>query len=383
VSALRGAGRCRGDDACRRQGNPWRTGDGHAQTSPISLEAGERFGKALNALLASDSHRKSLGSCVYVFWTRAGIVPLHFWEPPPDAGQLARFLEAVAQGRRWAGDAIPNEASFYFYGLSANAARAVVRTAVETTVGELGRRQAEWFRRLAVVGPDGTRGEPPGLRALVGAGYREFKDVPASIEDGLVRAMLDGTKIPFSLFEAVVLRCRVGTRFNDTVTHVTYARAALLKHYLSWEETEPMEEEITGPMPVSYHCGRLFAELEDIQRMALGIVNAGITERFYGSASTAPASVFGTLLSGAQNHLSKLRKEKEGIFVNASRRLEEILAEIVKFPKTLTLEDQGLFSLGYYHHRAAKRKDIAARSAAKKSATPTTIDDNSEEEETK
>lgn len=357
-----------------------------AQTSPISLEAGERFGKALNALLASESHRKSFGNSVYVFWSRAGEVPLFAWDLP-DPATLKRFLNAVQQGTRWAGDMVPNEEAFYLYGLSANAARAVVRTAVETTVREIGRRQAEWLRRLAVIGADGEDGDSLPIKSLAVAAYREFKDIPPSTEDTLIKAMLTGAKLSAALFESVVLRCRVGTKISDTVIHVTQARAALLKHYLTYDKLEMidlMKEEVTDEQPIAYHCGRLFAELEDIQRMALGTVNAGITEKFYGSASTAPASVFGNLMSGAQNHLSKLRKEKEGAFVNASRRLEEILAEISQFPKTLRLEDQGYFSLGYYHHRAAKRKDIATRTAAKKNASQTTLSfTETTEEETK
>jgi CRISPR-associated protein Csd1 len=122
-------------------------------------------------------------------------------------------------------------------------------------------------------------------------------------------------------------------------------------------------------MPAAYHCGRLFAELEDIQHQALPGINATIGDKFFGSASASPASVFGILLAGAQNHLSNLRKTREGAYHGAQKRLEEILSEIGDFPTTLPLKEQALFSLGYYHHRAAKRKDIAERSAAKKLAT--------------
>lgn len=59
----------------------------------------------------------------------------------------------------------------------------------------------------------------------------------------------------------------------------------------------------TGNQDPAYLCGRLLAELNEIQRQALGQTNATVIDKFYGSASSAPASVFGNLLDNAQNHL--------------------------------------------------------------------------------
>ena len=105
----------------------------------------------------------------------------------------------------------------------------------------------------------------------------------------------------------------------------------------------------------AYLCGRLFATLEGVQRAALGDINATITSRFFGTASSAPASVFGSLLRGSNAHLEKLRKERRGTYEALKERLEEVLQGLDSFPRTLTLQDQGLFSLGYYHQRAADR----------------------------
>jgi CRISPR-associated protein Csd1 len=112
--------------------------------------------------------------------------------------------------------------------------------------------------------------------------------------------------------------------------------------------------------------------LEQIQQAALGRnVNTTIVDRFYGTASTAPASVFGTLLGGAQPHLSKLRRsQREGTANALQSRLEEVLARISNFPRTLKLQEQALFALGYYHQRAHDRAQARAASANKKSASP-------------
>ena len=135
-----------------------------------------------------------------------------------------------------------------------------------------------------------------------------------------------------------------------------------------------MTQEVTTTMPAAYHCGRLFAELEQIQKDAIPGINAGISDKFFGAASSAPASVFGLLLAGARDHLGKLRRSREGAYFGAEKRLEEIMAEIKDFPLTLPLREQALFSLGYYHHRAAKRKDSAERAAAKQQAGRTVPD---------
>jgi CRISPR-associated protein Csd1 len=351
-----------------------------AQTSPISRDAGERFGKALNALIASSNHRRSTGSIVYVFWSRAGKIKLFaFANEFEDVASISDLLSAIWRGD--GSDPVTDDARFHLFGLSPNAARVVVRTALDTTIGKVKKQQAEWFTRLEIVGGDGKEGRPLPLRTLAVAPYREFKDIAPNVEDALVRAALNGDLLPEALLRTVVQRCRL-----DTENRVTYPRAALLKYMITqnWplEEAERMSQEITGELPPTitpkqseaYHCGRLFAELEDIQKQAITGINATISDRYFGAASSAPASVFGLLLSGARDHLGKLRRSKEGAYFGAESRLEEILAEIADFPHTLTLREQALFSLGYYHHKAAKRKDIAERSAAKKQSGKLTLD---------
>lgn len=119
-----------------------------------------------------------------------------------------------------------------------------------------------------------------------------------------------------------------------------------------------LEKENKDP---AYLCGRLFAVLEDIQRKAIPGAGSTITDRFFGTASSAPASVFGSLLRHAQNHLGKLRKENQSAYFALEKRMEEILSGLPAFPKTLSLEKQGLFNLGYYHQRAATREAIAKK----------------------
>ena len=98
----------------------------------------------------------------------------------------------------------------------------------------------------------------------------------------------------------------------------------------------------------AYRCGRLLAVLEQVQRQAIPGANTTRVNRFFGTASSAPASVFGRLLRGAQPHLAKLDRDRPGAYRALQQRLEEVQSGIAGFPRTLTLEEQGLFALGYY-----------------------------------
>ena len=91
------------------------------------------------------------------------------------------------------------------------------------------------------------------------------------------------------------------------------------------------------------------AVLEEVQRAAIPGVSATVVDRFYGTASTAPVSVFPRLLRGAQPHLAKLQRDNRGAYVAIQRRLEQIMSGLPAnegFLRTLTLAQQGFFSLG-------------------------------------
>ena len=116
----------------------------------------------------------------------------------------------------------------------------------------------------------------------------------------------------------------------------------------------------------AYNCGCLLAVLERAQKAALGKTNTTIVGRYFGTASAAPASVFGRLLRMNQAHLEKLRKTKPTVYAALHAHIQEITyPHLPAFPRTLTLEEQGLFSLGYYHQHARDRAEAAARKRAK------------------
>ena len=134
-----------------------------------------------------------------------------------------------------------------------------------------------------------------------------------------------------------------------------------------------------NPSP-AYRCGRLLAVIEEAQRLAVPGIKATVVDRFWGAASTAPASVYGRLLQGVRPHLAKLRRDRPGAFRALQLRLEEIQAGLTGFPRTLTLEEQGLFALGYYHQRAWDRAQAREAVARLRAGAPLdAVDENAAE----
>ena len=105
-----------------------------------------------------------------------------------------------------------------------------------------------------------------------------------------------------------------------------------------------------------YLLGRLFSTLENVQRAALGKdINATIRDRYYGAASATPANVFPMLLRNAQHHLSRVRKDKPGLAVNLEKEIGETIDLLgAAFPRSMRIDAQGHFAIGYYHQTQAR-----------------------------
>ena len=327
--------------------------------APTCITCGERFTKAINDLLANERTRIVMGGTAFIFWTREE-TPFSIWDylvqPKPE--QVRELLASVRDGRL-----APevDETAFYATALSGSGGRVVVRDWIDTTVGEVRRHLARWFQHQRIVGPAGEEPQPLGIVALAAATVRDLsKDLAPTTPRALLRSALTGAPLPPDLlFQAV--------RRNRAERRVTRQRAALMKLVLVQHQTTE-EDSMTQLAPdhssPAYHCGRLLAVLERVQRLAIPQAKATIVDRFFGTASSAPASVFGRLLRGAQPHLAKLERDAPGAYRALQQRIEDILARVDGFPRTLTLEEQALFALGYYHQRAHDR--ALAREAAER-----------------
>ena len=110
----------------------------------------------------------------------------------------------------------------------------------------------------------------------------------------------------------------------------------------------------------AYQCGRLMAVLANLQYAALGDVGAGVVQRYYAAASATPALVLGRLTRLSQFHLGKLGKEKKGLAITIDRQIADIWVKIKDdLPRTLSLDDQSLFAMGFYQQKAHRSEGTA------------------------
>jgi CRISPR-associated protein Csd1 len=344
------------------------------ETSRVCRDCGETFMQCLNALLADDQRRMVMGPLIYVYWTSgaAGLEPFA-WLQHPDADEVGHLITSVLDGKHRVADTT----MFNIVSLSASSARAIVRDWIQVTGPQLEASLARWFGLQQQIDAWGAPGRPSGLWRLAAAAYRDArKEMTPDVPSALIRSALLGERLPQGLLPRVIGRSRVDHDPRSKDRPVTYERAMLIRALLAsrhgWKAGEMTELE-THCADQAYQSGRVMALLEDIQRAALGKVGATVVDKYYGAASAAPASVFGKLIGDAQHHLAKIRRDREGLQVLLQRGLEEALACVESFPRTLTLEKQGMFALGYYHERAALR-------ATKTKKTGTETPDTANEE---
>lgn len=338
--------------------------------SPVCQGCARSYGEAARFLMGSDANRYRTGDVTYIFWTREPVgLDAIMSISAPDEEHVRSLLKSVYGGSRSAAD----ETSFYACAMTANTSRLVVRDYLETTVGDVKASLARWFKAQRLVDHEsGTVGKPYGLYALAASLVRDAnKDLPPSTIPTLLGAALYGRPIPPRILSQALGRARA-----DTDNRLTRPRAMLIKMALNdlkqfSDDPDAQELKVTEDLNETeerpaYLCGRLIALLEEAQRAALGNVNSTIVDRYFGTASAAPASVFGRLLRGSQAHFQKLRKNNPGARENIERGVEEVMSKLASFPKTLTIEDQGLFAMGYYHQRADSRRRMHEAIEAKK-----------------
>lgn len=359
----------------------------------ISKAAIFGYSTALNHLLRGDAdnrQRLQIGDATTVFWAKArdtahAEAAEDFFamlnEPHSDeqeAAKLTTLLTQVAQGRPLAelDPMLEAGTQFYVLGLSPNAARLSVRFWYVDSLEHLAQHYAQ-HRQDLWLEPVPWKGAAPAMWRLLYAtapsrdGKVKAEDVPPQLAGELTRAILTGSRYPQTLLSNIIMRMR-----NDgdiSGTRVALCKAVLVRQ----ERLSAQPNAITQEVPVSldphsthagYLLGRLFAELENAQRGALGNeVNATIRDRYYGAASATPASVFPMLLRNVQHHLSNMRKKDKG---GLAHKIETEMGAIIdglgdSFPRSLRIEDQGRFAIGYYHQSQARfaKKYSAAESA--------------------
>lgn len=357
-------------------------GKDQGDNAPVSEVAAFGYTTALNYLLRRNNGQCiSIGDTSTVYWAVAADAAkastaesLFGWmlnmptDDKSEQAQIKPILDKIAQGKPLSEIApdLADGTRFYVLGLAPNASRLSIRYWMDTSFGELATHVAQHFKDLAL-DPLPWREPPSVWRLLIQtASQGKSENIPPQLAGELLRSIITGQRYPRMLLSQLVQRIRADGDLNGL--RVALLKAVLVRDYRKGfiQEEIPMGLDEQNVLP-AYRLGRLFAVLERIQEGALGKdVNATIADRYYGTASSVPYSVFPRLLAGCKNHLSKIRKDKPGYAVNLNKDLASVIEGLPsEFPKHFSIEQQGQFAIGYYHQKQsyfAKKPESASAS---------------------
>ena len=331
--------------------------------APVSERAVFAYTTALNTMLAPNSGRcVRIGDSTVLFWSEAKAAEQMilgcFEGPPDDEGEAAvvrDMLEKIARGMpiKDASPDVDENTRYHVLGLAPNAARLSVRYWHEDSMGAFVGRVAEHWRDLRLDPPAWTFTPAVWSILLETAAQHRADNIPATLGGALMRTILTGGRYPQSLFAAVIARMHADKDIN--ARRVAICRACLSRDYrLGFVDEEISMSLNPDDTNVAYRLGRLFAVYENVQRAALGQINATIKDRYFGAASATPASVFPLLERNSANHLAALRKgDKVRLAHWFDNQIDVIVGGLdTEFPRSLRLEEQGRFAIGYHHQRA-------------------------------
>jgi CRISPR-associated protein Csd1 len=366
---------------------------GQGLNSPVSQRVASGYGVALNYLLSNQNPNRKiyLGDTTVVYWAEsenkgyasafAALINPEFLEGESVEDQSARkkaekkmgeTAEKVQKGQALdvakLREGLDDSTRFYVLGLASNAARLAVRFYLTEPFGVFAERIMQHYADLKIekefanqpdylspyrilaecVSPKVTRRD------------EEVKQSWSLLGGALMRAVLMDAPYPEGLYAAMLNRIRHDSDEEKRSIKINYVRAAYIKAHLlrkyRRQDHNPYQEALQMSLNESfthpaYVLGRLFAVLEKAQREAIGQnINATIKDRYFTSACAAPASVFPTLLRLSHHWTTKA--EYGGV---SDRKIQDLLnmLDAKPFPSRLTLDEQGVFVLGYYHQRAA------------------------------
>ena len=354
--------------------------------SPVSEAAAFKAHNALNLLISEPRYHFKLADTTMVFWTekKTQTENLLSWIiNPPQNNDISAMDQAITQRIQsfWkivsqAGDPDLTELGddvstpFYMLGIEPNAARIVVRFWQESSLGDLILKLRRHAQDIAVqkMFPDEPDHIP--LWLFLAQTARDSKGIPPLLSGSLLRSILEGRPYPESLYQLTLNRVNVSHDKYKVGGKVSYLQASVIKAFLTRNKKKKglnmsLNKENKNS---AYLLGRLFATLEMTQNDSSGGVNAGVGDKFYSSASATPRMVFPTILDMFRKWIKKLSSDKPGLAVVREKLVGEILDDIDStkgFPSQLSLEDRGLFALGYYQQmRAFFTKKSEAESSA-------------------
>lgn len=365
---------------------PFRSYGLGSRTTMMRLETAEKTSAGLNWLLSRDDTRLGLADETAVFWAmpeekeagraRASAVPFVRLLEKADTLAVRDFLRGV-----WGGRPVQIESGrFYAATLLPGQGRFSVRSWHTDTLPRAQENLQKWFTTLSLDSPDeGTPTLNQLAEATISKAKRQKTRPAPATYSALFESALFGQPLPHQIFAAAISRQKVEMAGHDHAAKPfgerLRARTSLIQLYftLNKDITMSKDHDKTAVRPehrTAFLCGRLLAVLDHIHNEAhKGKSASSPATRLYGAASKTPALAFPQLCQLVRHHLDKLSKYDRDRFqdgVPAAKRADSVkedfdgLSDVVAhlkeaaggaFPRMLSLEEQGVFAIGFYYQR--------------------------------
>lgn len=336
--------------------------------APVSEYVANAYGQALNYLLSDKKHHILLGDATVVFWAEKDqdeyvdcFAEMMGEEEISEGEKLLQIMSALSKGQAciYKDKELKPDTKFYILGLSPNAARLSVRFFHNSSFGDMVYNMNEHINRLLMIGKG--KGAYPSVRAILFETVNKNSKTKQSqpiLSGTLMSAVLNNQRYPAAIYSHILMRIRAERTVNRN-------RAAMLKAFIIKNYSE--KKEVVDNMELNentdyapYVLGRIFAVLENIQYTA--IKKETIKERFFNSACSTPAVAFPQLLRLESSHMNVIARQNKGAYIALEKKLRELIDKLQEgFPKYLSLEDQGIFIIGYYHQVQKDFKELEVR----------------------
>ncbi|MGI6727225.1 MAG: type I-C CRISPR-associated protein Cas8c/Csd1 [Anaerovoracaceae bacterium] len=343
--------------------------DQQGLNAPVSEYAAFAYTTALNYLLSDKVHKQSYGDTTVVYWAKS---PkriysdiFNFVLDPIETnnemsvdkkteGLIEDVFKRLVEGKPVGefGDIFDIDTKFYILGLAPNAARLSVRFFMENSFGNILEKVAKHYKDLEIERSPKDFKYLPIWKLMEETVSPNAKDKAASplLSGAVLRSIFSGLPYPEIFYNSVIVRIRAERE-------ISRGKAAIIKACLIRNRNKKFKEELTVSLNENsenkaYILGRIFAVLEKAQKDANPGINATIKDRYFTSACATPASVFPILLRLSNHHITK---SDYGYVAERriSNLMEKLDVEDNPFPSHLTLDEQGIFILGYYHQQKA------------------------------
>ena len=337
-------------------------GKKQGDNAPVCQKIANAYGQALNYLLSDYGHHRQIGDATTVFWAKAKngenayvgfMSQLLDGADENEEDKLLLVMSRIASGEQagYLETELNPDVPFYILGLSPSVGRISIRFFYSGTFGKMVSNIQDHYKRMEIESPVYEKKKFPGIQELLYETANKKstkKQSPPILSGALMRAILENRPYPAGIFNNIMLRIHSEREINRN--KAAFIKAYIIKNFKNKKEAVDAMNLNEDTEYIPYVLGRLFEIMEEIQFQAID--KETVKERYFNSASTNPSVVFPQMLRLANSHLNVLKRDKKGMQVKLEKQLSGLCNKIHSdFPKYLTLEDQGIFMLGYYHQQ--------------------------------